>query len=428
MLKVVGFITLSVSSILYKEFVMIFNNTLWEINRNVVFVKGALRGAIYDLENELVYSIGVQSCNCIYKIINNCGLNNEEKEYRKALIEHSLLSADFSPRLYTHMDFSPTDTIGLVWLEITQACNERCIHCYEGSEHISSKNPLSLIEWQKVINELKDVQPKRIVIIGGEPCVHKDLNRILNLVSEVKSDVTLFTNGSLINEELAGILKKNNIRVKLSLYGNNAKIHDNITKLPGSFEKLLKSIDILQKRKIDISVAIVLMKENQDYYEEIRDFVMRLGVSSYKFDVIRNVYNGEQSKHSPTLKRIIDLRIRKEANFSITKRQFDSNYFHNSCWHNKMVITDNGDVMPCVFERNIKYGNVRNKTIKEIVNSTIVKRCWGLDFSQIDVCNRCEYRFACKDCRPLAIAQSGNIYSKNPSCNYNPELGGWNNE
>ena len=48
---------------------MDFNNALWEINRKVVFVKGALRGAIYDLENELVYSIGEQSCNCLYKII-----------------------------------------------------------------------------------------------------------------------------------------------------------------------------------------------------------------------------------------------------------------------------------------------------------------------------------------------------------------------
>ncbi|WP_312046487.1 radical SAM protein [Anaerotignum sp.] len=407
---------------------MDFNNAVWEINKNVVFVQGALRGAIYDLTNELVYSIGALSCTCLYKVINNCELNNEEKEYHKSLIEHNLVSLDFSPRLYNYTDDSPLDAIGLVWLEITQACNAKCIHCYEGCEHISTKNPLSLPEWQKIINELKDIHPQRIVIIGGEPCVHKDLCKILNLVSEIKSDVTLFTNGSLLNEDIVGILKNHDMRVKLSLYGNNAAIHDNITQLPGSFEKLLKSIDTLQKRKIDVSVAIVLMKENQDYYEEISDFVNRLGVSSYKFDVIRNVYNGEQSKHTPTLKTVTDLRLRKEANFNITKRQFESNYVHNSCWYNKLVITDNGDVLPCVFERNIKYGNIRDKTIKEIVNSSITKKCWGLDCSQIDGCNKCEYRFACKDCRPLAIAQAGNIYAKNPSCNYNPELGGWINE
>lgn len=407
---------------------MDFNNALWEINRKVVFVKGALRGAIYDLENELVYSIGEQSCNCLYKIINNRELYNEEKEYRKTLIEHGLISADFSPRLYNPIACSTSDKIELIWLEITQACNAKCIHCYEGSEHMLSKDSLSLIEWEKVINELKDIQPKRIVIIGGEPCVYKDLRKILNLVGEVQSVVTLFTNGSLIDEELVDILEKNRIRVKLSLYGNNAEIHDNITQLPGSFEKLLQSIDILKKRKIDVSLAIVLMRENQDYYEEIRDFVRSLSVSSYKFDVIRNVYKGEQSKHSPTLKDIINLRVRKEANFNITKRQFDSNHFHNSCWHNKLVITDNGDVLPCVFERSIKYGNIRDKTIKEIVNSTITKKCWRLDFSQINVCNKCEYRFACKDCRPLAFAHSGDMYSKNPSCNYNPEFGRWENE
>ena len=44
------------------------------------------------------------------------------------------------------------------------------------------------------------------------------------------------------------------------------------------------------------------------------------------------------------------------------------------------------------------------------------------------VCKDCEYRFACKDCRPLAKSVDGCQNGKNPRCKYDPYTGNWNKE
>ena len=86
------------------------------------------------------------------------------------------------------------------------------------------------------------------------------------------------------------------------------------------------------------------------------------------------------------------------------------------------------DVLPCVFERELKYGNVRNNSLKEIMESKAANECWHLDFSKINTCKDCEFRFACKDCRPLGRSKSGDLCDKVPTCRYNPYLGVWENE
>jgi len=40
-------------------------------------------------------------------------------------------------------------------------------------------------------------------------------------------------------------------------------------------------------------------------------------------------------------------------------------------------------------------------------------------------CGSCEYRFACKDCRPMAYAEHGRMTDQNPRCCYDPMTGRW---
>lgn len=71
------------------------------------------------------------------------------------------------------------------------------------------------------------------------------------------------------------------------------------------------------------------------------------------------------------------------------------------------------------------YGNVNKQSIKEILNSTILNKCWGMSFKNINFCKDCEYRFACKDCRPLGYADRGVLTDKSYRCSYNPYTGTW---
>ena len=394
-----------------------------EINKNVVFVKGAHSGAIYNLNSGDVFSINSSSCKAVQNYIEGIETNGAEKEYLDLLVSNNLIKMDFpcSEYIPTQSD----SNLDLCWLEITQACNCHCVHCYEGEIHNRQKNPLSLDEWRNIIDQIEACGVKRVVIIGGEPCVHPCINEIAEYVSAKKINTTIFTNGTHITESLKEIVIKNKIKMKFSLYGHCAEVHDSITKNQGSFDKLVESIRYFLEHKITVDVAVVIMRENEKYINEIKDFLNELGVSKFRFDVIREAFCGNQSAHIPLNQEVVDSVKRTRPSFSkITKEKFDAACFRNTCWNGKIVVCEDGNILPCVFARNISLGNIKNYTIKEIVSARETQDCWNLTFDRVKECSDCEFRFACKDCRPLAEASS-EYYAKNPRCTYDVYSGEW---
>lgn len=392
-----------------------------QINTNVIFVQGELNGSIYNLNDGEIYSVSSDSCSAIKKAISDENLSLQEKEYINLLIQNELFNKEciqkyIPDRIPQHLD--------LCWLEITQLCNCKCIHCYEGCEHIKSNNSLSLTEWKSIINQLDDMKVGRIVVIGGEPCAHPDINEILLYVTSKINNVTLFTNGTLITSDLRKIIVDNKVKLKFSIYGHCADVHDSITNTSGSFDKLMKSVKYFKEQNIDIKLSVVIMKENEIYYQEIIQFLDDLKIP-YKVDVIREVFGGSQSNHIPCDSKLIQNFKRTKPLFpKITKKKFDSACYCNTCWNGKIVVTENGNILPCVFERNEVLGNVRNQKISEIINSPSTLKCWNFTFDDVEICQKCEFRFACKDCRPLAKA-TGSINNKNPRCSYNVFKGEW---
>lgn len=403
---------------------------MYQINNNVVYVRGAQKGAIYDFTSRNVYWISHESCDLLDKVIqaNNCFscFSPEETEYLSLLRSKNLLNENFNIQPYQPPQ-TKTCNLEMAWLEITQACNCRCLHCYQGNEHVPVKNALKIDEWKKIINDLSRLSVSRVVVIGGEPCVHKDIGEILLELYKVGIDTTLFTNATLINAQLMDLIIRcsDKISVKVSLYADNAKDHDFITQCPGSFDKLVNNIKTLTSNGVTVNIAVVAMRENQDKLSNIRDFIHSLGANYSKFDVIRNVFGGTQDQHTPTDPDIINSCLFCKPHFVADKYRFDNNQYKNSCWYGKIAITETGDVLPCVFERNIVYGNVKNNSIQEILRSETLSKCWFMDFGFVDYCSVCEFRFSCKDCRPLSFSVEGKITTKNPRCKYNPYTGEW---
>lgn len=396
-----------------------------EINENIVYVKGALNGAVYDFNSGKVYSIDKEACDIIDKLSKSKnGLTALEEEYKLLLQSNELYDPKFVIKEYI-----PTKEynkqLKLAWLEITQACNLRCLHCYEGENHTSTAKALSLEEWYRIIDEIIESKVQRVVVIGGEPCCSKNVKKILTYLAKRNVNTTLFTNGTLFDEELFETIIQNNILVKFSLYGHNAEVHDKITQIDGSFNKLVNTVKRLIEYNVRVDIAVVAMRENQDYQNEIREFIHSLNINYHGYDVIRNVFGGKQSEHTPDNIEIIKRSTFSEPSFYTSKVRFDEHYYKNSCWYGKFAVTEDGDVLPCVFERNISYGNVRKQSIKEIMNDSLLTSNWFRDFSQVSYCKDCEYRYSCKDCRPLALSCKGDINDKNPRCLYNPYTGKW---
>ena len=396
---------------------------MFEINNNIVYVKGAKNGAIYDFNTKKVWSINNDACEILERYINNISIE-KDYEYLKLLVQNSLINKNFVCKAYLPHSMKQID-FKLAWIEITDACNLRCIHCYEGETHSKMNNSLCLAEWKKLIDQLVELNVKTIIVIGGEPTCYKYVGEILKYISKFHVKSTLFTNATNINDDLFNIIVETNTMVKTSVYGHNAELHDSITQVKGSFDRMVYNISRLKKAGIDVTSSIIVMRENEQYVDEIIDFTKNLGMNFNKYDVIRNVYGGSQNLHSPISEKILNKAFRTSPNFGCSKEYFDSAFSRNTCWYGKIAIKENGDVIPCEFERNIIYGNVKKDSLYNILHSDTLMNYWFLDFSKIEFCKDCEFRFACKDCRPLGLSVCGNIATKNPRCTYDPYHGVW---
>ena len=56
-----------------------------------------------------------------------------------------------------------------------------------------------------------------------------------------------------------------------------------------------------------------------------------------------------------------------------------------------------------------------------------IQKSWEITKNEIKSCQNCEYRYACSDCRPLALGVFDDKLAKYPRCCYSPEEGVWKN-
>ncbi|MEI0446632.1 radical SAM protein [Brachyspira intermedia] len=393
-------------------------NSIIEINKDVIYVRGAVRGAIYNFNNNKIFSINEKACFLINKYIEDKYFNDK---YLDILLDNGLISKEFNVREFKIDKL--VHNLEFVWLEITSLCNLKCIHCYEGDSHKIEKNNLDIDDWKSILVQLKDVNCQNIEFIGGEPLMFKGFYDILDFSVKIGHNVHIYSNLTLFNNELINYIKNNNIVIHFSLYADNCDIHDNITQVKGSFDKTIFWLKELIKNNVKVVPAVVGMFQNQNNVDNIKYFLEELGIKNFKgYDIVRESKYRDTSNIMPN-NDILKTVLISEPKFTINREKFIRSYTGNTCLFGKFSILPNGDVTPCEFERDIFYGNLKVENIDTILKSENLKKYWYLDFSKIYECKNCEYRFACKDCRPLA--KINGEHSKNPRCRYFPLEGIW---
>lgn len=109
--------------------------------------------------------------------------------------------------------------------------------------------------------------------------------------------------------------------------------------------------------------------------------------------------------------------------FSPNIETFTESQKHNTCLNRKLGIDINGNIKNCPsMVRN--FGSIGETKLKDVVNAPGFKNCWYIDKSQIKVCQVCEFRHICTDCRAY-LENPSDIYSKPLKCGYDPYTGTW---
>ncbi len=411
------------------------------LNKDCFLVKGTKRGAIYNLQSGDIYSIDEESCNLIALCESTLDLkdilidplfvdrNKEAFSFLENLAQMNLgrfLDGDEAIRKIKILP--PKNKLDFIWLEITKKCNLRCLHCYnESSPNQQVKDKMFYDDWLIIMKDAYRIGCRNIQFIGGEPFVTRDL--LMRLVIKAKETgyefVEIFTNGTLIDKKDICLFKDYRIALAISIYGPNNEIHDLITKKSGSFEKTIRRIKIIKEKGVQLRLATVVMRQNQDFLEETLDFIREdLGIEQARYDIVRP--SGRGCSHDLIPKK---LRYRhKMINPIFPKCSLETfqrmRYGHN-CFSKDICVSCNGDVIPCIMERDIKFGNIFEESFATIIENEKSKSIRMMSKDFIEVCKDCEYRYACFDCRPKAKGFQNNLYAKPAECMYNPYLGKW---
>lgn len=406
---------------------------IYKLDDEIIFVKGPVNGAIYDFKNKKLSSIDATVCKALDKKRDKEKLNEAEQASLQYLIDSNLLNKDSGFEEY----LPPNDIAHELyygWIELTYSCNLRCIHCYEGQNHINNKNEaLTLDEWKDVIDQISEAGCKMLTILGGEPTLYRHAAEVLEYsCTKGFSKIIFYTNSIFINDNIVDVLVKNKekTQVRFSIYSCESEVHDLITSRKGSYEKMLNTIDKLHALGVELKPMVISMYENQHTVEKSIEFCKsrwgnKPGPSIY---LMKKIPDCKQLAHVTTDERIlrkVDIARTCLDDFQVNEEVFKRSYYTNNCWHGKFTISEIGDFLLCALSRSVVCGNVKKDRIKNILNTDTLRYHWNFSYNNVAICRDCEFRYACHDCRPDAMSASGDITGKNPYCYYDPYKGIW---
>ncbi|AOY75344.1 radical SAM/SPASM domain-containing protein [Clostridium formicaceticum] len=190
-------------------------------------------------------------------------------------------------------------TLGGVYVEITSKCNLRCLHCY--NESGSKDNILSLNEIENLVYSIKKSENHGFAISGGEPFMHPQIFEIIELLNKNDIKPNVISNATLINEKICEKLKKYKCSFQISLNGSCAKVHESICGT-GTFNKTIAGIkNLISMGTSDISINIVLNKNNANDVVDIIKIITELGITNIEISSINMLGRAEDNKEEIAL-------------------------------------------------------------------------------------------------------------------------------
>lgn len=154
-------------------------------------------------------------------------------------------------------------------LYVTRRCNLNCIYCFADSKYIGNKikgdscNEMHIDRIKNLIDQIANLEIKKVTLTGGEPTLRPDLAEIIHHFIINNIEVFLATNAYSISDKQAQELRAAGLReVQVKLDAANSKTQDKLSGVRGSYEKLIKGIETLKKYSFKVSIVAVVTSLN----------------------------------------------------------------------------------------------------------------------------------------------------------------------
>jgi GTP 3',8-cyclase len=165
-------------------------------------------------------------------------------------------------------------TITDLRVSITDRCNYKCVYCRTGSEGAQFAE-LAMEDYLRMIRVFVSLGIQKVRLTGGEPLLRKGIVGLVAQLAELRYtrdgvpnqplDLAVTTNGHLL-ESMAGPLADAGLsRITVSMDAVDSATFARITRVPGSFEKVLAGVRAAQRAGLGpVKVNCVLLRGFND--------------------------------------------------------------------------------------------------------------------------------------------------------------------
>ena len=314
-------------------------------------------------------------------------------------------------------------------IELLPLCNMNCDMCYVrlSREEMEAKGRLRTAdEWLEIGRQMKDAGVLFLLLTGGEPFLYPDFRRLYLELRKMGMIITINTNGTLINEDLAEFFGKYKPRrVNITLYGTDEETYDKLCHYPGGYEKTLRGIRLLREQGVDVKVGGSLARANQDDLDKLLDIGEELDipvrVDTYMIPATRErdlPYNMQSRLNPEEAARARILALKREMGPEVFPQYVcqsveradhpepaEAKPGHMSCMAGQCSFTINwqGEMRPCVIltEPAISVFEVGFKAAWKYIVEETHKILLN------EKCSTCHMRHLCRTCAASALLETG---------------------
>jgi len=283
-------------------------------------------------------------------------------------------------------------------IEPTTSCNLRCPECPSGLRSFS--RPTGMLDknfFKEVLDQVHERVFYLVFYFQGEPFLNPEFLDMISYASKKKLYTATSTNAHYFNDETARKTIESGIdRLIISIDGTSQETYEQY-RIGGTLNKVLEGTKKLVewKKKLKSSTPFLVfqflvVRPNEHQVEEVKKLAKEIGVDKVVFKTaqIYDFKNG--SDLIPLNDKYSRYRKLSDGTYEI------KNSLKNQCWKmwHSSVITWDGQVVPCCFDKDAKHkmGSLKEKTFKEIWNDKAYHKFRASlmkSRKEIDICKNC---------------------------------------
>jgi radical SAM protein with 4Fe4S-binding SPASM domain len=319
-----------------------------------------------------------------------------------------------------------------LFLDVTSLCQCRCWYCYnQGGEPKSSE--LTSAEITHLLHRFGCLGGMEVRLAGGEPTLHPDLPKFLELADSLALRTILVTNGIMAEPILTRLARAPVTAFYISIQGDEPT-NDSI-RGHGNYSKCVHSADFLASQGANVRLSMVFHKQNQRCVEHVATLAASIG-ADVAFNPLRPFGRAtpammlDAGEHRRLVEKVVDLRARYPFISIATPWDYlasaprpvtEKPYKRIGCGHFGLCVTVTGDCYSCGQLSTFPefcIGDVRNDDLMDIwVRSR--SACPLATARLHQGCASCPYLFgsACfGGCAATALVVRGALDAGDPYC------------